>query len=114
MNVKLLIVVTAIIVLIILLLPIAFYYKSQTNEKELAVEKCINACRQAMVAGKDLSNGPCLLNPIPELRDWVCDVAHEPRQDVDNLPENQCSSFREGRANHFVEVTPACNFIRAY
>jgi hypothetical protein len=112
MKPKLLIVL--IVVLILLCLPIVFYYKAGTNEKEIAKEKCINACRQAMINGKDLSNGPCLLDPIPEVRDWVCDVAHWPRQDVDNLAENQCSSFREGKAKHFVEVDPACNFIRAY
>jgi hypothetical protein len=112
MKAKLLIVL--IVVLILLCLPIVFYYKAETNEREIAKEKCINACRQAMINGKDLSNGPCLLDPIPEVRDWVCDVAHWPRQDVDNLAENQCSSFREGKAKHFVEVDPACNFIRAY
>ena len=42
----------------------------------------------------------------------VCDVAHSPREAVDDLPENQCADFREGRAHHFVEVTPDCRFIR--
>jgi type II secretory pathway pseudopilin PulG len=114
MKVKFLFVTIAIIAIIILILPIVFYYKLQANEKEKAIEKCVNACKQAMIAGKDLSNGPCLLNPIPELKDWVCDVAHWPRQPVDNLAENQCSYFREGKARHFVEVDIACNFIRAY
>ncbi len=44
---------------------------------------------------------------------WVCDVAHSPREDVDNLPENQCREFGEGKANHFVEVNPNCEFIKA-
>lgn len=44
---------------------------------------------------------------------WVCDVAHQPRTAEDNLPVNQCSSYRAGKAKHFVEVTPECEFIRA-
>ncbi len=55
-----------------------------------------------------------MLNPIPNLPDWVCDIAHSPRQsEIDDLPENQCSAYREGRAKHFVEVDMNCNLIRA-
>jgi len=109
---KFLIFVVIILLLIFLSLPLIFHYKTETNEKELAVEKCINACREAMSNGIDLSNGPCLLNPIPELKDWVCDVAHNPREpEIDDKPENQCSSFRERKANHFVEVDTACRVI---
>lgn len=75
---------------------------------------CIQECKKALEDGRDLGNGPCLLNPIPEYKDWVCDVAHDPRQvAIDNLPENQCSTYRDGSANHFVEVTPTCEFIRS-
>jgi len=112
MNWKLLVALS--ILLVLILLPIFFHLKSKSNEKEIAIQKCIEECKKAMISGRDLSNGPCLLNPIPNLKDWVCDVAHNPRQPVDNLPENQCSSFREGKANHFVEVDIACNLIRVY
>jgi len=83
------------------------------SELERAKAACINACKKALAEGQDLSTGPCLLNPMDELPNWVCDVAHEPREAIDNLPENQCSAYREGRASHFVEVDPNCNFIRA-
>ncbi len=86
------------------------------TEEELAIDACIKACKDALALGKDLSNGPCLLNPIKDMN-WVCDVAHWPRKDVDNLEENQCSAWREahekGQKMHFVEVTPSCEFIRA-
>ena len=58
-----------------------------------------------------MTNGPCLSNEIVE--DWVCDVAHSPRQAVDDLPENQCPAYGD-KASHFVEVDPDCNFIRKY
>lgn len=82
------------------------------TEEERAIEACIRKCNLELQAGTDLSQGPCLSNEI--ITDWVCDVAHSPRQAVDNLPENQCSAFREGTAKHFVEVDPSCNFIKSY
>ena len=84
------------------------------TDVERATLACVDECKAWLDAGKDLSDGPCLLNPIPELPDWVCDVAHSPRQDVDNDPSNQCSAFREGRAKHFVEVDLNCNLIRTW
>jgi len=114
MRAKVLFLLIAAILLIILSLPIFFYYKSEAEEREIAIKKCIDACTEAMISGIDLTNGPCLLDPIPDLRDWVCDVAHNPRhKEIDDLPENQCSSF--GReAKHFVEVDITCKFIRAH
>jgi hypothetical protein len=50
---------------------------------------------------------------MPDYPDWVCDVAHEPRQPVDNLRENQCDAWHAGTATHFIEVTPECEFIKA-
>jgi hypothetical protein len=103
-----------VIFVILLALPVIFHFQSRKTEKERAIEICIRACREAAISGRDLSVGLCLLDPVPDLRDWVCYVAHWPRQDIDNLPENQCSSFRERKARHFVEVDPSCKFIRAY
>ncbi len=63
---------------------------------------------QAIAEKTDLSNGPCL-GKIAD--DWVLDIAHLPRQPVDNLPENQCAEYREGRAHHFVEMSPRGEII---
>ena len=84
---------------------------SQPAVEEKTVEqKCIDLCLQELAKNTNLENGPCLSQEIQE--NWVCDVAHNPRQSVDNQQENQCSSFREGLTHHFVEVSPECNFIR--
>lgn len=77
-------------------------------------KSCIKLCKAQAANGTDLSSGPCIGNPVSEFPDWVCDIAHSPRTDVDNLPENQCSAFREGRANHFVEVDDGCAVIKVY
>lgn len=60
--------------------------------------------------GVDLSVGPCLGVIAP---DWVADVAHDPRQPVDDDPANQCTEYRTGTARHFVELTPDGTLIRA-
>ncbi len=90
--------------------------KEGKSVKDAAIEKCIQLCKDAKEKGKDLSNGPCLSDDNPDwnIADWVCDVAHSPRQPVDNKPENQCREYREGKAHHFVEVNPNCEFIKAY
>jgi len=59
--------------------------------------------------GADFSSGPCISEDLfpeatrPEDK-WVVDIAHNPREAIDNLEENQCANFREGRAKHFVEL----------
>lgn len=76
------------------------------------VDLCVNLCGDALSGGRDLSSGPCLSDRV--LDDWVCDVAHSPRADVDDLPENQCGAFRDGVARHFVEVDLNCSVLRVY
>lgn len=79
--------------------------------KDLAVSKAKDLFKQKLAEGTDMSNGPCLSNEI--IPDWVVDVAHNPREAIDNQPGNQCSAFREGKAHHFVELDPMGNLIRA-
>ena len=81
-------------------------------EKDLAVAQAKDLWRQAIAEGIDLENGPCLSNNL--MPDWVADIAHNPRQDIDNQPENQCSAFREGKAHHFVELNEQGNVIKVY
>ncbi|RLJ00896.1 MAG: hypothetical protein DRP11_05300 [Candidatus Aenigmatarchaeota archaeon] len=84
---------------------------TQPGNVDVAKEECIKLCQEALARGENLENGPCLSNRVIE--GWVCDVAHSPRQDVDNRPENQCPEFGKS-ASHFVEVDPNCRFIRSY
>lgn len=61
--------------------------------------------------GEDLANGPCLSDNLTS--GWVADLVHNPRMDVDNKPENQCPSYVNGTAKHFVELDLQGNFVRA-
>ena len=85
--------------------------KEKADEK-LAIAKAIELWRVKLLSGEDLSDGPCLSNKI--IPDWVADIAHDPRQEIDDLPQNQCSAYREGTAHHFVELDPEGNVIRTY
>lgn len=106
------------IFLVMLLISLVVFFSGCVEEKkevdvsQTAIDACIKKCQGTLSTGQDLSNGPCLSNEI--IDDWVCDVAHDPRQDVDNRIENQCDAFRQQLAHHFVEVDTNCNFIKSY
>lgn len=44
--------------------------------------------------------------------DYAVDVVNVPRTSEDNLPENQCVDYREGKVNHFIELDNQGNVIR--
>jgi hypothetical protein len=80
------------------------------DERERAIAAAHLAYEEAVAEGRDLTDGPCL---GVVLEGWVADVAHDPRQEVDDRPENQCEAFRSGEAEHFVELDPEGELIRA-
>jgi hypothetical protein len=79
--------------------------------REEAIRKAKELFEQKRREGMDFSRGPCLSEEI--VPDWCVDVAHSPREPIDNDPSNQCRSYREGRVHHFVELDPNGNVIRA-
>jgi hypothetical protein len=68
------------------------------------------AYERAKARGVDMSRGPCLGVIEPG---WVADVAHDPREDVDDEPGNQCAAYLSGEADHFVELDPDGEPIRS-
>ncbi len=99
----------------VLFMSFALYGIMAKSAAPTAIDSCRTLCKFAKSEGLSLSNGPCLSDAYADrwdVPDWVCDVAHVPRQPVDNLPENQCTPFREGKAHHFVEVDENCQVIR--
>ncbi len=102
----------AIVTLLVIGLLLGYIYFWNVIAKKSAVaESCIALCKGQLNENESLSNGPCISNEIAF--NWVCDVAHNPRQEIDNLPENQCEAFRNGTARHFIEVDEKCNLINA-
>jgi hypothetical protein len=87
--------------------------EASQSETDQAVATAKRAYDEAKAAGVDLEVGPCIDDQLPGLPDWVADVAHDPRTDVDDDPANQCQRYRDGDAHHFVELTPEGELIRA-
>lgn len=81
------------------------------NEIDTAVNQARFLYSQRKSEREDFQRGPCLSNAL--MPGWVVDIAHSPRIPLDDLPQNQCPAFLEGRANHFVELDPEGNLIRA-
>lgn len=110
--------IVAVIIVVVAISGIAYVLLQQpgagitVNDADRARFACEFLCRIALDEGLDLSEGPCLSTGSAawEVEGWVCDVAHSPRQAVDNLEENQCPEFGVS-AEHFVEFGPECGFI---
>jgi hypothetical protein len=81
-----------------------------TSADEDTIARAKAAYARAQARGVDMARGPCLGVIQP---DWVADVAHDPRQDGDDDPRNQCAAYRRGDAHHFVELDPNGNYIRS-
>jgi hypothetical protein len=83
------------------------------EERDQAITAAKRAYEDAVARGQKLDDGPCIAEDLPDLPDWVADVAHEPRQVIDDKSANQCRRYRDGEASHFVELTPDGELIRA-
>ena len=81
----------------------------QVEDKIL--KNALNLYAQKKQAGVDFSSGPCLGRAD---NDWVVDIVHNPREPIDDKPQNQCADFREGRAHHFIELDPDGNLIAVH
>jgi|CXWK01.1.fsa_nt_gi hypothetical protein len=86
------------------------YKPGLDDEIDNAVKKAQDVYKNRKNAGTDFSSGPCLTNDL--MPDWVVDIAHNPRQKLDELAENQCPAYIEGRAAHFVELDLEGEVIR--
>ena len=107
-------IVMAVVAIAVLAYTFLVPHAPPVDDSDRAAYLCIFLCKAAQNEGRVLDNGPCLSSGFSEweMGDWVCDVAHSPRQPVDNDPANQCSEYGV-TASHFVEVNPLCGFIRA-
>ncbi len=86
------------------------YQPGISAEDDQAANQAELLFKQAKQRGDDLSTGPCLTNALKP--GWVADIVHNPRQKIDDLPQNQCKVYLEGGAKHFVELDLEGNVIR--
>lgn len=92
-----------------------FIFITDTGPSRSEIDSAVNQANfiytQMKAQGVDFSEGPCISNAL--MPGWVLDIAHSPRIPTDDLPQNQCLAYREGRAKHFVELDLDGNLIRA-
>ena len=86
---------------------------ASSNDRDHAIAAARQVYQQAKQNGTDFSNGPCIAEQLQNSPDWSVDVAHDPRQPVDDQPANQCEAYQQGTTHHFVELDPDGNLIRA-
>ncbi len=82
------------------------------DSREAAIYKAKKLYQEKSKKDANFNKGPCLSNEIYE--NWVADIAHNPREPIDNLAENQCAAYLKKTARHIVELDPNGNLIRAY
>lgn len=107
------VVVVYVLIMLFIAKPAAPAAVSQPNVDEfeetiIAVAK--QAYAQAKESGIDLTTGPCLSDAL-EIG-WAIDIAHFPRETIDDWPENQCIAYLEGKVQHFIELDTRGAVIR--
>ncbi len=112
--------VLVILVLMVILGASAIIYIKNSNnstykpgiwpEADQAVAQAQYFYNQAKDQKVDFKDGPCLSNAL--ISGWVLDLAHSPREVLDDLPENQCKAYLEGSAKHFIEMDLQGNLLR--
>ena len=77
------------------------------KKQQTAISCALGLYNQKKDEGMDFSSqclGAC--------GDYVIDIVHVPRSDEDNLIENQCEDYREGRVSNFIELDKEGNLVR--
>ena len=82
---------------------------AETPSYVLEQQQLIDQAKQLFVNYTgNLSNGPCL----GAVGNYVVDIVHNPRQSVDNLPENQCEDYKSGNLKNFMELDENGEVVR--
>ena len=100
-----------VLLFVFVLVRLASSGEDLVEERERAIDLAQALYAQKKADGVDFSAGPCLTENLMD--GWVADIVHMPRQPVDDVPENQCQSYRAGRAFRIVELDPDGKIIRA-
>lgn len=72
-----------------------------------AILCALNLYKKAKADGMNFSS-QCL----GSCGDYAVDIVHVHRNDIDNLVENQCSYYRDGKVSRFIELDQEGNILR--
>ncbi|MCX6750881.1 MAG: hypothetical protein NTZ83_05465 [Candidatus Pacearchaeota archaeon] len=81
---------------------------SNTPEQVLEQQEAINCALEKFNNFTGEINSQCL----GVCGNYAVDIVHVPRTNEDNLVENQCSDFREGKVSHFIELDKNGEIVR--
>ena len=116
------------ILLILIIILVATFYiltrKPETiNYEDRVKQEALKLYNQVKESGIEFSS-QCLGNIVVyrsnyfvgifklDSVDYVVDIVHVPRIAEDDLLENQCQDYREGKIIHFVELDKDGNVVR--
>ncbi|RJR31027.1 hypothetical protein C4569_03245 [Candidatus Parcubacteria bacterium] len=81
-------------------------FEAETKINEIKSHK-LNAINQARIlldarlkSGYDLENRPCLSEEI--VPGWAVDVVHQPFEETDRMPKNQCQLFLQKKVKNII------------
>ncbi|MDD5192418.1 MAG: hypothetical protein PHH54_06165 [Candidatus Nanoarchaeia archaeon] len=77
------------------------------REQQDAVDCALNLYNTKKQEGMQFS-GQCL----GKCSNYAVDIVHVPRTNEDNLTENQCSDYREGKVSKFIELDKNGGIVR--
>ncbi len=100
-----------VVLFIVVLVRLANSGEDLAVDRERAVALAEALYAQKKADGMDFTAGPCLAEEL--MAGWAADIVHSPRTPADDLPENQCQSYRAGRVFRLVELDPDGNVVRA-
>ena len=105
------------ILISILLIVVIFFciltFQQKNNTKTVSdfseiTNKAVALYQKAKSQRVDFSSGPCL----GTIDGYAIDVSHTPREEIDDLAQNQCPDYNSRKVKHFVELTPFGTIIR--
>lgn len=82
---------------------------ADVRQQEFLIREAQLALKVIKDQQQDLSSGPCLGTIF---QDWVADIAHTPRQAIDDDLANQCKEYQDGQAGHFIELSADGDVLR--
>jgi len=77
------------------------------SEQQEAISGAMELYNKSKESGMEF-NYQCL----GSVGDYAVDIVHVPRTEEDNLPENQCQDYKEGKVHHFIELDKDGNVVR--
>ena len=101
-----------IVIIILAVVLILLMGKKDGEEQDLQQQEMINCALEKFSEFKNTGaeiDSQCLGVCNGQ---YAVDIVHVPRTAEDNLPENQCEEYREGKVSHFIELDENGGVVR--